>query len=287
MQYLRAGRPHSARVSPAAIVDFFKVAMGTQLRELFQYRELLLILTWKEIRVRYKESIMGFFWAILMPSLVVASGMIIKKVFSTASGMPMTLVDIASVSVKAVPWAFFVSAIRFSTQSLVGNSHLVKKIYFPREILPLSAVLTSLFDFMIAIAALSVALAVARIGISIHILWLPVLIGFLILLAFSVGLLLSCANLFFRDVKYLVEVSLTFGIFLVPVFYDASRLGKWATLMLLNPVAMILEAINRVTVLHQPLEGWWIAYLVFCCMAASGVAWKLFHWAQPAFAETV
>ena len=261
--------------------------MGRQLRELVQYRELLFILTWKEIRIRYKQSVMGFFWAILMPSLVVGSGIIIKKVFATVSGVPITLSDIATVSVKAVPWAFFMSAIRFSTQSLVANSNLVKKIYFPREILPLSAVLTSLFDFLIAMIGLVVVLVVARVGISIHILWLPLLIGLLILLAFAVGMILSCANLFFRDVKYLVEVVLTFGIFFVPVFYEASRLGTWSTLMLMNPVATILESIARVVVLHQPPDGWWIVYLLFCSTVGAVAAWKVFHWAQPAFAETV
>ena len=261
--------------------------MGKQLRELLKYRELLFILTWKDIRIRYKQSVMGFFWAILMPSLVVGSGIIIKKVFATVSGVPITLEDIATVSVKAVPWAFFMSAIRFSTNSLVSNGNLLKKIYFPREILPLSAVLTSLFDFLIAMIGLAVVLAVARVGISIHILWLPLLIGFLILLAFSVGLLLSCANLFFRDVKYLVEVVLTFGIFFVPVFYEASRLGKWSTLLLLNPVATILESINRVVVLHQPPDGRWIGYLVVCSVLGWIAAWKIFNWTQPAFAETV
>ncbi len=258
-----------------------------RLRELIQYQELLFILTWKEIRVRYKQSVMGFFWAILMPLLIVGSGIIIKKVFSTVSGVPTTLADIASVSVKAVPWAFFMSAIRFATQSLVFNSNLVQKIYFPREILPLSAVLTSLFDFLIAIIGLTVVLVVSQVGISIHLLWLPLLIGLLILLTFAVGMLLSCANLFFRDVKYLVEVSLTFGIFFVPVFYDVSRLGKWSTLMLLNPVATILESINRVVVLHQPPDGWWIGYVICCSAVALIASWKIFNWTQPAFAETV
>jgi len=261
--------------------------MGRRLREVVQYRELLFILTWKEIRIRYKQSVMGFFWAILMPLLVVGSGIIIKKVFATVSGMPIGLDEIVAVSVKAVPWAFFMSAIRFSTQSLVSNSNLVNKIYFPREILPLSAVLTSLFDFLIATIGLAVGFTIARVGISIHILWLPLLIVLLILFAFSVGLILSCANLFFRDVKYLVEVVLTFGIFFVPVFYDASLLGKWSTLFLLNPVATILESINQVVVLHRPPDGRWIGYLVVCGLVGWVAAWKIFDRAQPAFAETV
>ncbi len=245
------------------------------------------MLVWKDIRIRYAQTVMGFFWAILMPSLVILSGVLVKKAFSTLSGVPMALSDLVSISVKAIPWAFFVGAIRFSTNSLIGNSALVKKIYFPREVFPLASVLTSLFDFAIAATALALVLAVAGIGVSIHLLWLPILIGLLVVLAIAAGLLLSCANLFFRDVKYLVEVFLTFGIFFTPVFYEVRQFGDWAPILLLNPVAPILEAISHVVIAHQTPDIPWLCYAASWGLVGLAGAWKIFDLAQPAFAESV
>src|SRR5580692_1099168 len=119
-------------------------------REFSQYKELLFMLAWRDIKIRYKQSIMGFAWAILMPVLIVGSGLIVTVAFSTLSGKPINRLDVLSVAVKAVPWAFFVGAIRFATNSLIVNKELVTKIYFPREILPFASVLANLFDFAVA-----------------------------------------------------------------------------------------------------------------------------------------
>ena len=113
--------------------------MHQYLRELAQYRDLLYMLTWRDIRIKYKQSIMGFMWAIFMPLLIVSAGVLVRYAFSRLSGVPLAWKDIAEVSVKAVPWAFFVSSIRFSTLSLIANTNLVTKIYFPRELFPLAA----------------------------------------------------------------------------------------------------------------------------------------------------
>ena len=138
------------------------------------------------------------------------------------------MTQIASVSVKAVPWAFFVSSIRFATNSLTGNSNLVTKIYFPKEIFPLSAVLSQLFDFMIASLILTIFLAVAGVGWSVYLLWVFPLMLALVLLSVALGIFLAAANLFFRDVKYLVEIILSFAIFFTPVFYDSESGGEMA-----------------------------------------------------------
>jgi ABC-type polysaccharide/polyol phosphate export permease len=259
--------------------------MRERILELVQYRELLFMLTWKDIRIRYKQSVMGFFWAILMPVLIVMAGVLVKKAFATFSGATLNANDVASVAVKSVPWAFVVSAIRFSTQCLVGNQNLVRKIYFPREVFPISAVLASLFDFAIASVALVLLCAAMKIGISVHLLWLPLLLGLLVLWTLGVGMILSCANLFFRDVKYLVEVFLTFGIFFTPVFYSAEQLGNWGTVVLLHPVSPLLEAINAVVVLHQPPALPWVAYAAICGVVGLAAASTLFDRAQHRFAE--
>ena len=252
-----------------------------------QYKDILTMLTWRDIKVRYKQSVMGFAWAILMPILIIGSGLIVMVAFAAMSGKPISKLDVLSVAVKSVPWAFFVGAIRFATNSLVMNKELVSKIYFPREILPLASILANLFDFLVAGAVLALILVALRVGASIYLFWLPVILALLLLLSAGLGILLACANLFFRDVKYLVEVVLTYGIFFTPVFYPASTLGKYGRLLLLNPVGPILESIRDVVILHRSPDLPWLAYSAAWSLLGFLVSWKLFQRAEPSFAESV
>ncbi len=261
--------------------------MNARLRNLIQYRDLLFILTWKEIRVRYKQSVMGFFWAILMPILIVLSGILVKQAYATFAGVAVRWTDIASVSVKALPWAFFSGSIRFATASLTGNSNLVTKIYFPREVLPLAFVLTHLFDFAVAALALTVFLTVAGVGVSIHLFWLPLILCLFVLFTAAACMFLACANLFLRDVKYIVELFLTFGIFFVPIFYESSMLGSWASVIRLNPIATFLEMISATVVAHRSPDLLWLSYAAVWSVVGFLAAWKLFDWAEPTFAERI
>lgn len=261
--------------------------IGDAAQEFAQYRELLFMLTWRDIKIRYKQSIMGFAWAVLMPVLIIGSGLIVMVAFSTISGNPVKKLDVLSVAVKSVPWAFFVGAIRFATNSLVMNKELVTKIYFPREILPFASVLANLFDFLIAGAVLATILCFAGIGVSIQLSWVPVLLLLLVLLSAGLALLLACANLFFRDVKYLVEVGLTYGIFFTPVFYSASTLGKMGKLLLLNPVGPILESLRDVVILHRSPDFRWLAYSATWAVLGAYVSWRIFRKTQPSFAESI
>ena len=261
--------------------------MGESIKELIQYRHLLMMLAWKDIRIRYKQSVMGFFWAILMPMLIVAAGVLIKEAFAIFSHQSLRFADVASLTVKALPWAFFVGAIRFATNSLTSNSNLVAKIYFPREVFPISAVLANLFDFAVASIVLIVVLFLARTGFSIYLLWLPLLLLLIILFTTGLGMFLACGNLFFRDVKYIVEVILTFGIFFTPVFYEARMLGKWAPLILLNPLSPLLEAMNSVLILHQNPDLPWLAYSAATTLVGFLFAWWIFKKAEYAFAENI
>ena len=128
-------------------------------KELIQYRQLLFTLTWREIRIRYKETVMGFLWAILMPMIVVAAGALVRKAFAFASGKPMEYEALVSVMVKSLPWAFFAGSIRTAASSLLANSNLVTKIYFPREVFPFSSVLAQLFDFAVAASLVVIVIA--------------------------------------------------------------------------------------------------------------------------------
>lgn len=255
--------------------------------EIMKYRDLLLMLTFRDIKVRYKQAAMGFVWALFMPMMAVLAGIIVKKAISFVSGKPMDLAGIVSISVKVLPWTFFISTIKFAVQSLVGNKNLVTKVYFPREVLPLSCVLAGLFDFMIASLALSVFLAIMHIGVSVYLLLLPVIIVSLILFTAGLGLILSSANLFYRDIKYIVEVILMFGIFFTPVFFDASMFGQWKVFLMLNPMGSILESINSVVVLHAMPEIDWFLYAIVTSVATFVLGMKIFHRSEPLFAESI
>ncbi len=245
------------------------------------------MLTWRDIKVKYKQSVMGFLWAVLMPMLVVLAGIIVRFGIAQLSGKQLVLSDVVTVSVKALPWSFFVASIRFATNSLVASSSLVTKIYFPREILPISAILSQLVDFAVAASLLVIICVLARIGLSIFLLWVPLLMALLLLLATAFGLFLAAANLFFRDVKYIVETILTFAIFFTPVLYDARLAGRWEWVLLLNPVAPILEGLNHAIVLHQSPELLWVLYSTLAAVSGCILAMRAFKRLEPRFAESI
>ncbi len=261
--------------------------MRPELSELLRNRELLYMITWREIRIRYKQSVMGLLWALLMPIIITSAGLVVRIAVSRVSGRPVTAADIGGIGVKALPWAFFVSALRFGTISLTGNSSLVTKIKFPRLIFPLSSVLTSLFDMAIATPVLLVLLPFAGARASLAILWVPVLL--LILVIFTAGLciVLSAGNLFFRDIKYLVEVVLTFAIFFTPVLYDASVAGKWQPFLMLNPMTPLLEGLNSSVVLGRCPDLPWVAYSAGVAVLLFWGGIGFFQRLEPRFAESV
>jgi len=257
------------------------------IREVLASRDLVYMITWREVKVKYKQSLMGMLWAVLMPLVIVGAGLVVRLAFTEASGRPLSTFDLASVVVKASPWAFFVSVLRFGTNSLVTNSNLLTKIYLPRLIFPIAAMLAQLVDFGVAVVVVSVFLAVVRVGLSVYLLWLPALVAVLVVMATSLAVILSAASLFFRDVKYIVEVLLTFAIFFTPVFYDSSLFGRWAPVLLLNPVSPLLEGMASVVVGHREPSLFWLSYSATVTALLFVVSLMLFKRLEPFFAESV
>jgi len=257
------------------------------LKELVKYRDLFYMLTLRDIRIRYKQAVMGFLWAIFMPIVAVAAGILIKQAMAVVSGHAVDKLGVVSISVKVLPWTFFISSIRFAVQSLVGNSNLVTKIYFPRAVLPLASIAACLFDLAISAFVLGVILCFVSLGGSIYILWTPLILFFLVLFTTGLGLLLAAANLFFRDVKYIVEIILMFGIFFTPVFYDAASLGRLKIFMLLNPIGSILEALNQSIVLKQMPDLHWLGYAGMTSVLMFYVGMFVFHSKEQLFAEKI
>jgi homopolymeric O-antigen transport system permease protein len=257
------------------------------IRELIARRDLVYILVWREIKIRYKQSVMGLLWAVLMPLVIVCSGIIVRYAFSRVSGAPLALADLTSVAVKAVPWAFFVAALRFGTNSLITNSNLVTKVYMPRLAFPISAVCAQLLDFLIAGIVIALLLATTQIGVSVYLLWLPALIACLILMAIGLAIVLSAASLFLRDVKYLVDVFLTFAIFFTPVFYESSLFGTWAPVILVNPISPLLEALSATVIQHHSPSLPWLGYSFGFTLLLSLASLAMFAKLEPMFAESV
>jgi lipopolysaccharide transport system permease protein len=259
----------------------------TYTKELVRHREILYMITWREIAIKYKQSIMGFMWAVLIPLVIVGAGVLVRAGMAYISGGKLQVEDVATVSLKAVPWAFVVSGIRFGTNSLIQNTNLVTKIYLPREIFPIAAVASQLVDFAVATIPLTVLLALAHVGLSLQLLWVPVLVLVLVAQVSVLSIVLSAGSLFFRDIKYLVEVALTFAIFVTPVLFEVTEFGKYQTLLLLNPVAPVLEGLTATVIHHQAPDLGWLGYSAALTVLAGMIAVAVFRRVEPYFAETV
>jgi ABC-type polysaccharide/polyol phosphate export permease len=272
--------------------------------ELWCYRGLVYELMRRDIRVRYKQTVLGFAWAVLMPMMIVMAGATVRYAMAYIGGRHLGIQDLAGIAIKAVPWSFFVGSMGFAASSLVGQANLVTKIYFPREVLPLASTLAQAFDASIGILTLCVAFVLLRIHYGGAALWAPALALFAFLLTAGLALLVSCANLFYRDVKYVVQVLLTFGIFFTPVFFEPEMFGPLgARVMMLNPLAPIMEGLRLSVVLDFNLlntlvvqgrhgavlawSPWYLAYSgawAFVCFLAGLL---VFHRAESKFAEYV
>ena len=275
------------------------------LSDLVRYRELLMELTRRDITIRYKQAVMGFGWAIFMPILIVLSGFLVRFAMSQMSGRPVGAEQLAGIALKGVAWSFFVGTVSFATTTLTSNSNLVSKVYFPREVLPLSALLAQTFDTTIGLTALVFVLPFLGVTLHPNLLWAPLLLALLFLITAAATLFLSCANLFFRDVKYIVQVLLTFGIFFTPVFYEPAMMGPIGSkLVLLNPIAPILEGLrmsvvenhNLITPLarttaagHSVIVWTPLGLLYSATVATLGLIASalIFHRSESAFAENV
>jgi len=272
--------------------------------ELWRYRGLTYELMRRDIRVRYKQTALGFAWAVLMPMLVVLAGATVRYAMAYIGGQRVGIQDLAGIAIKAVPWSFFVGTMGFATASLVGQANLVTKIYFPREVLPLAATLAQAFDACIGIFTLLVAFALLDIRFGLAAVWAPPLALCAFFLTAGLALLVSCANLFFRDVKNVVHVILTFGIFFTPVFFEPQMFGALgARVMMLNPLAPIMEGLRLSVVLnHNLLEPivvhgrhgavlawspWYLVYSAVFALVTFLAALVIFHRAESKFAEYV
>lgn len=225
-------------------------------REVWAARYLLLQFALRDLTVRYAQASMGFAWAVLMPVLIVCSGLVFRLILSAVGGQPFDRSTGAALAVKALPWAFFSTSMSVAVQSIVAHANLISKVYFARETLPLAAVLAQLVDAILASIFVLLALVLLGVRPGWTWLWIPVLAIQLSLFTVGCALFLSCANLFFRDVKYLVQVLLNFGVFFTPVFFEPELLGaRGAQVMLALPLSPAIQGLSLAVVRHHNLAN--------------------------------
>lgn len=256
-------------------------------RELWRHRELLWLLTLREIKVRYKQTALGVAWAVVQP----LSLMIVFTVFFSwfarieSDGIPYPLFSYAAL----LPWMFFSTSLSFAIPSLIANSHIITKIYFPREVIPLSAVLAALLDFLIAAAAFVLLMFVYRVPPSWNLLYVLPIVAIQVLFTVGVSLLLSAFTVLYRDVRHTLPLVIQIWMFVTPILYPASvvpeRLRGWY--FSLNPMAAIIDGYRRAILQQQPPQ---LAYLLLAAAVSCLLVWagyKYFKHLEREFADIV
>jgi lipopolysaccharide transport system permease protein len=210
------------------------------LHELYRYRELLYFLTWRDIKVRYKQTVLGLAWAILQPvmTMVVFSVVFGRLARVPSDGIPYPIFALAAL----VPWMFFANGLAQSANSLVASQQLLTKVYFPRLTIPIAAVLSGVVDFAVAFLVLLGMTLHYGVGLTLAALWLAPLTALAFVTALGVGLWLSALNVQYRDVRYLVPFLLQLWLFVTPIAYPSSLLpDAWRTLYALNPMVGVVD----------------------------------------------
>jgi lipopolysaccharide transport system permease protein len=225
------------------------------LSELWRYRDLAFFFVWRDVKVTYKQTIFGGAWAVIQPLiLMVVFTFVLGTVLNvkTPPGVPKPLFYYAGL----VPWTLFAASFGAASASLIGNATLVRKIYFPRLILPLSSMGSSFLDFLIALGFVFVMIFAYGMGLSWNVLWLPLLTLMALLTAFTIGLLISALNARYRDVRYAIPFMLQVLLFVTPLMYSSTqipeRLRPW---YFLNPMAGVVEGFRWALIDAAPPPG--------------------------------
>ena len=271
------------------VVTIIKPSRGwtsLNLRELWEYRDLLFFLAWRDVSVRYKQTILGAAWAIIQPffSMVVFSLFFGRLAKIPSDGLPYPVFSYAAL----LPWQYFSSAIISSSNSLVGSSNLLTKVYFPRLIVPLSSILPPIVDFGIAFLVLIGMMAYYGVGLTWNVFYLPLFLLLALATALGVGLWLSAMNVQYRDIRYAVPFLAQFWMFASPVTYPSSLVPEsWRALYGLNPMAGVIEGFRWALLGTDTAPGPMTAVSVFIAFALLISGAYYFRRMEKSFADVV
>jgi len=259
--------------------------VSLRLGELWEYRELLYFFTLRDIKVRYKQTIFGAAWAILQPLLTMV---VFSLFFGNLAGVPSDGIPYPIFSYAAlVPWTFFANGLTQSSNSMVTNANLIKKVYFPRLVIPIGSIGAGLVDFTLAFVVLLGMMGYYGIAPTANIVWLPFFLLLAITTSLGVGLWLSAMNVQFRDIRYTVPFLVQFWMFASPVAYASSMLDEpWKSLYGLNPMAGVIEGFRWSlvgTVSPGPII--WVSALVSMFALITGAMY--FRRMEKSFADVV
>ena len=238
---------------PKTVIEPKKGWVPVDLKEIVSYSEVLYFLAKRDIKVRYKQTVLGGLWAVIQPvcTMVVFTLFFGRLAKIPSDGIPYPIFVYAGL----LPWTYFANALAASGNSLVGSSHLITKVYFPRLIIPAASSLAGLLDFFIAMLVLGVLMIYYHFVPSVGILLFPVLVGLTFLCALGVGLWLSALNVQYRDIRYVIPFLIQVWMFVSPVIYPVSMVqGKYQWLLALNPMGGVIKAYRASLLGHIPID---------------------------------
>jgi len=239
-QTVASGLPLIESGMPVIRIEPSKGWISLKLRELWEYRELLYFLTWRDVKVRYKQTVLGAAWAVIQPffTMVVFSLFFGRLAKVPSDGIPYPIFSYTAL----VPWTFFANGLNQAVYGMVSHANLIKKVYFPRLAIPISKVLAGVIDFFLAFAVLLAMMLAYGIVPTVNVVWLPLFLLLALVTSLGVGLWLSAMNVQFRDVGYTVPFITQFWLFATPIAYPSSLLSEpWRTLYGINPMAGVVE----------------------------------------------
>lgn len=214
--------------------------ISLNIRELWEYRELLTFLVWRDILIRYKQTILGAAWAILQPLLtMVVFSVVFTRLTQVSTGdIPYPLFSFSAL----VPWTFFANGLSLSSNSLVASSNMIKKVYFPRLMIPIATITSGLLDFLLSFLVLLLMMLFYGVHPTINVLYLPLFLLLAFISALGAGLWFSALNVEYRDVRYVLPFLIQLGLFASPVAYPTNLLSEpWRSLYGLNPMTGVIE----------------------------------------------
>jgi len=255
-------------------------------RDLWRYRELMSFLAWRDIAVRYKQTAIGVAWAILRPALT----LLVFVAFRRMAGLQQSAVpDVVLVLAAVLPWQFFASALSESSASLIGNTGLISKVYFPRLIIPIAAIATAFADFLVTLVLLAVLMAWYGVAPDVRLLALPAFMLLAGVLSLGLGLLLAALSVTYRDFRYVVPFVVQMGLFVSPVAFATSQVPeRWRALYALNPLAGIIDGF-RWSILggRTPLDPRFLVSSVLIALVALALGTWYFRKMERSFADAI
>ena len=255
-------------------------------KDLWRYRELFYILSWRDIKVRYKQTVIGAAWSIIRPLLTT---IIFYFVFSRIAKLqnPGDAPYMLMIFAGMLPWQFFSNALSEASSSLLGNSNLITKVYFPRMIIPASSVITSLVDFGITFMIMLLMMVWYRFIPGWQIILLPVFLVLVFICAFGIGLFLTALNVKYRDFRYIIPFIIQFGLYITPVGFSSALISeKWRALYSINPMVGVIDGF-RFCLLGDPMhwQSFFYSMLISLLFLATGI-WY-FRKMEKTFADNI